>query len=56
MKIRTSDGIEIFVLPENAKCTESGMSPEKMDKCPLNAFDMWGFCCIADRCDCYTED
>lgn len=56
MIVITSDGTDIYCLPDCAKCLESGESPLDMDRCPLCAFDDWGEMCIPDICDRYTEE
>lgn len=56
MNIRTTDGIRIHCLPDNAKCARSGRSPEDMDKCPTYNFDDFGEYCVPELCEYYTED
>ena len=56
MKINTRDGVEIYVLPENAKCIRTGKSPLEMGKCPLCNFDDYGDECVPDVCEYYTEE
>lgn len=56
MNINTRDGIEIYVLPEGAKCMRTGKSPLKMEKCPLVYFDDYGEECVPDVCEYYTEE
>ena len=55
MNIMTSDGIEIYVLPDCAKCELSGKSPEQMDECPIRY--KTGFeDCMPGECPYYTEN
>ena len=42
MNIRTPDGIRINCLPEDARCTWCGQSPEYMSNCPIRNFDDFG--------------
>ena len=52
MTIQTLDGIEIFCLPENARCDASDgfESPEELEECPL------GYeACIPETCRKYIE-
>lgn len=56
MRIQTVDGVEINVLPETARCLETGMRPEDMNKCPICNFEDEGDICIPDSCTCYTEE
>ena len=55
MDIRTSDGIKIFVLPENARCELSGQSPEDMLDCPLGLCSEYNGDCVPDVCEHYIE-
>ena len=55
MNIRTPDGIEIYCLPDCAKCTYSSESPEDMDVCPIRNFDDLGLECVPELCEYYTE-
>ena len=55
MNIRTPDGISINCLPEDARCTWRGTSPENMDVCPIRNFDDFGLECVPELCDYYTE-
>lgn len=45
------DGIEILVLPDNAKCMadEELRNPQEITKCPLGNLE-----CSGD-CECYSE-
>ena len=56
MNIRTMDGIPIYCLPDGARCSCTGKSPEAMTECPICACDMFGLLCIPEICDRYTED
>ncbi len=51
MTIKNSDGIDIYVLPDCARCALEDKSPLEMDDCPENR----DFCC-PDSCDYYSED
>ena len=52
MQIQTLDGIDIYVLPDNAKCAASDgcVSPEKLDECPMGCK-----ICFPDGCTNYFE-
>ena len=52
MTIRTSDGIDIYCLPDCAKCKYTGELVEDMDECPVNDSGV----CIPDYCYWYVED
>ena len=54
LKVCTADGIDIYVLPDCAKCTLTGKSPLDMDKCPALNFDDYGDVCCPVECDYYT--
>ena len=56
MDIKTAEGLDIYVLPENAVCLESKQNPLNTDKCPLCCFDVYGDCCIPELCERYTEE
>lgn len=55
MNIRTTDGIDIHCLPENARCKIACMNPEKMHECPICNFDDYGDECVPELCDEYYE-
>ena len=56
MKMTTSDGIDIYYLPDNAYCKVCGCNPETADECPLRKFDDFVDVCKPDVCEHYTED
>lgn len=56
MRIETYDRVEIFVLPDSAKCKVTSESPENMIECPMREFDADGSLCIPDCCIKYTEE
>lgn len=56
MRIQTVDGVEIITLPDTARCLETGMRPEDMNKCPICNFDDEGDICCPSICTCYTEE
>ena len=56
MQIKTSDGIDIFCLPDCARCEMSGKTPERMIKCPARQFDAFGDLCCPGECEYYTEE
>lgn len=51
MRVRTTDGIDIYVLPECARCTRTGMNPLDMDFCPYGSWND----CVPDACAEYEE-
>ena len=55
MKIRTREGIEIYCLPDNARCSICNKNPEEMDECPIKNFDDLGLECVPELCEEYTE-
>lgn len=56
MEIRTSEGITIYCLPDNALCKCCGKHPSDIDECPLYKFDPYRQECIVDLCEEYTEE
>lgn len=56
MEIVTEDGIEIFCLPDCARCKLTGKSPTEMIECPEHCFDVFGDVCRPDDCDYYEEN
>ena len=56
MDIKTTSGIDVYSLPECARCGMSDLSPELMDECPIRNFDNNGEICVPELCDAYTED
>ena len=50
MHIKTWDGIDIYVLPEGAVCTECMESPLDIMDCPTGHIN-----CVPDICDSYEE-
>ena len=56
LRIRDSADIDIYVLPDTARCKCTGVSPLDMDACPLRQFDNLGMECWPGDCDEYTED
>ena len=55
MNIQTSDFINIYVLPDDAKCNLSDKHPTDIDECPSCKFDYFGEICIPELCEHYTE-
>ena len=56
MRIRSDEKIDIYVLPDTARCRCTGKSPLDMDECPSMKFDDLGCECWPGECDEYTED
>lgn len=52
MKIVTSDGIDIYCLPDCAMCLFTGERVEMMDECPCCDSGI----CTPDTCEMYHED
>ena len=55
MKVKTENGIDIYVLPDRAVCQLSDESPLEMSECPMKYFDYFGLTCIPELCDEYVE-
>ena len=55
LDVITAEGMEIHMLPENARCRISGKCPLEMDACPILNFDDYGFYCVPELCDEYDE-
>lgn len=55
MTIQTETGLEIFVLPDCARCKAAGKNPTELDKCPIYNFDDDGECCVPELCEEYEE-
>ena len=55
MSVQTDDGIEIYCLPDYARCDISEKSPLDMDECPGLYFEQ-GCECHPDVCPHYKED
>ncbi len=57
--VKTDDGIDIYVLPDSAKCELCGESPTDIiwlpDGCPEKKFD-WDMVCKPSYCPYYTEE
>lgn len=53
MKIKSASGVTLPQLPEGAYCEISGISPAKMQKCPLMNFDDRGGYCVPELCELY---
>lgn len=56
LRVRHDAIINIYVLPDTARCRCTGQSPLDMDECPLRKFDYLGCECWPGECDEYTED
>ena len=54
MNIKTSEHIDIYILPDSAKCELTGKSPSDMNECPSCEFDDEDLC-IPENCIYYTE-
>ena len=54
--VRNSATIDIYVLPDTAKCRCTGLSPLDMDDCPLCMIDPLGCECWPGECGEYTEE
>ena len=52
MRVQTSDGIDIYVLPDCAKCKITGEHIDDMDECPCCDSGI----CTPDNCVNYEED
>lgn len=52
MTIKTGDGIDIYCLPECAKCLITGEHLEDMDECPCCDSGV----CTPGSCENYIED
>lgn len=48
--------IDIYVLPDNARCLHTLKNPMEMDECPMKRFDSLGMVCMPGECEGYTED
>ena len=55
LRVRNDEIIDIYILPDSAKCKCTGVSPLDMDACPLHRFDDFGMECYPGECDEYTE-
>ena len=55
MDIKTSDGINIYCLPDGAICTLTNEEVMSMDECPCRNFDDFGDICVPELCEHYTE-
>lgn len=56
MNVKAEKDIDIYVLPDSAKCKLTGKSPLDMDMCPMMQFDRFGMECWPGECDEYAED
>lgn len=56
LSIYTSQGEEVFCLPDEAACKEEKRLLEDVACCPCKMFDPQGSICIPERCVYYTED
>lgn len=56
LNVRASATIDIYVLPDTARCKCTGKSPLDMDECPRRMFDYLGCECWPGECDEYTEE
>lgn len=52
MTVKTSDGVDIYILPDCAKCKFTGEYIEDMDECPCCDSGI----CTPDTCFNYDED
>lgn len=52
MIVKTSDGVDIYILPDCAKCKFTGEHIEDMDECPCCDSGI----CTPDTCFNYEED
>ena len=55
MEIKTEEGLDVFVLPECARCRLTGENPMDMDCCPISKVDDFGDVCMPEMCDEYQE-
>lgn len=53
MRIKSASGVDLVQVPESAFCEISGISPKKMEKCPLRNFDDRGAYCVPELCEYY---
>lgn len=51
MTIMDESGIEIFVLPDCARCELAGCNPCDLNDCPRGLSE-----CVPSSCLCYTEE
>lgn len=51
MKYMTNDGIEFYVVPDNAICVLEGFHPDCFECCP----DTEEYICTPDKCPYYEE-
>jgi len=51
MEIKTIDGIEIYCLPDGAKCKLAGVSPVELTDCPKGGWE-----CCPESCEFYEEE
>ena len=56
LNVRADATIDIYVLPDAARCKCTGKSPLDMDECPQRKFDYLGCECWPGECEEYTED
>ena len=56
MWFRADADIDIYVIPDAARCRAADMSVLEMDCCPLQKFDEKGDECWPCMCGEYTED
>lgn len=56
MEIRTSGGIKIYCLPDDAQCLadDARRNPEQIEQCPL-CTKPWEDICTPEICPHYTE-
>lgn len=56
MEVLTECGVQIFCLPDSAKCKVTGENLNLMINCPICNFDDYGEICVPDLCDEYSEE
>ena len=49
------DGVEVFVLPDGAKCRDTGKSPFDMSECPCGCLHDGLPACYPGECPDYSE-
>lgn len=55
MRYKTHDGVEFFVLPDNARCKIKGVHPDYLYSCPNTGYGICNTVCSPDNCMFYEE-
>lgn len=59
MEYRTPDGVEFFVLPDNARCMIEGVHPDCLNSCPDvsdTGYGVFSTVCTPYNCMFYEEE